>query len=135
MDLTVYLPDEIGKRAKSAKLNFSRLLRDDVTTELERRKTVSKTLDKPQEFKLDLETKDGGQGYVGRITGALIADDERGECSVYLTNDERVIVYDWKRLDYHEIDDVSALRDWLEDDEAYFAAMNALGEEPEPIDL
>ena len=115
------------------KLNLSRLLRDAVTTEL-RGETVRKTLAKPQVHKLDLENSNG-IGYFGRITGAEIVYDERSKVTVYLTEDERVIVYDSKKLAYREIEDVSDLRDWLRDDEAYFTAMDGLGEEPEPIDL
>jgi hypothetical protein len=104
VDITVYLPDEIGEHAKQRKLNLSRLLRNAVITELERMDTVETTLQTSQEYQLDLEDEDG-RAYTGRIVGKEIAWDEREETSVYLTSDERVIAYDGRRLRYWELGD------------------------------
>jgi hypothetical protein len=128
VDLTVYLPDEIGVEAKEAELNFSRLLRAAVTEELQRRRKVEQSLKDAKEFELALE-KDG-RAYKGRLTGARIASHESRDVDVYLTDDERVIVHDIKRGDYWEIEDPGEeLRNWL-DDESYFEAMGRLGQEP-----
>lgn len=127
MDITVYLPDEIGRRAKAAELPLSRMLRDAVIQELERQDAVTKTLTDPQTFELDLEDRDGN-AYTGRITGAKIADDR--DVTIYLTDDERVIAYEADKGRYDVVDDPeSDLANWLRGD-AYLEAMNALGLKP-----
>jgi hypothetical protein len=128
MDITVYLPDELGQRAKTAELNLSRLLRDAVTDELERRAAVSSTLKDAQEYLLDLED-DEGRSYVGRLTGVrLSAAGEFG--GVYLADDQRVLLHDSERGRLWEIDyPETELRDHLDDDD-YIDAMNALGHKP-----
>ncbi len=128
MDVTVYLPEDIGKRAKAEGLNLSRLLRDAVSQELERRDAVSKALEDPKTYEVALEDRDG-RGYVGRITGKEIAFDDRAEKTVYLTTDERILVHDAHRNDYFEVDDPEELRDALHEG-AYIDALNALGEQP-----
>src|SRR5262245_28047518 len=130
MNVNVYLPDDLGKRAKRADLAFSQLLRDAVTAELERREAMASTLtDDPQTFELELEDKDGFT-YKGRITGKLITSEERGGLDVYLTEDERVILYYGERLDYWELDDPEyELRDELEMG-TYREACAALGIKP-----
>ncbi|MBA3383269.1 MAG: hypothetical protein H0T20_01270 [Actinobacteria bacterium] len=129
MDVACYLPEEIGARAKAADLPFSRLLRDAVTDELERREAMKQTLNEPTVYEVTVEDDDN-RTYVGRITGALIASDHRDEVTVYLTTDERVIVHDERDAKYHELrDPVTQLRDWLSDG-AYADALRALGETP-----
>jgi post-segregation antitoxin (ccd killing protein) len=124
MDITVYLPDEIGERAKSAGLNLSRLLRDAVSQELERRDALAETLENPETYNVALEDRDGLE-YTGRITGRLIASS--GDIDVYLAEDERVLVHDRFKLKYWEEDDPQEnLRDVLEPG-SYRTAMNALG--------
>ena len=131
MDITVYLPDEIGKRAKKAGLNLSGLLRTAVTEELEMIEARAETLNDPRTFDVGLEDEEG-HFYIGRVTGALIAQD--GDTQVFLTEDERVLLYDYDNSKCRPIDDPeSALRDALGDG-AYFEAMIALGETP-VIDL
>lgn len=133
MDITVYLPDEIGQRAKAAELNLSGLLRAAVSDELERRAQVTKTLTEPQTYEIYLEDRDG-RGYKGRITGAMLVRTN-DDIEVYLTDDERVIVYDENKTEHWELDNpVAELRDWLVSDADYAEAMKALGESP-VIDL
>ena len=133
MDFTVYLPDDIGKRAKEAQdLNLSRLLRDAVTRELERREAMKTTLETPTTHEVYVEDRDG-RGYTGRITGrSIAATEDHEEIEVFLTTDERVIVYYGKKNEYHVLDNpAEELREWLSDaPAAYFDAMTALGEEP-----
>ena len=124
MDITVYLPDEIGERAKAAPgLNLSRLLRDAVTDALQRREAMAKTLSESQEHQVGVEDKDG-RFFTGRITGSVIAISD--DLTVYLTDDERVLVHDSNKLRYWEVDDAQEeLRDLTGG--AYQDAMDALG--------
>lgn len=134
MDFTVYLPDELGARAKDElKGQLSRLFRDAVEAEMKRREAMAKTLAEPQEFKVAIEDSEG-RYYTGRISGSLIAYDDRREVSVYLTTDERVIVYDGGKQKHYVLDDPEEqLRGWLSP-AAYSDAMEAFGIVP-VIDL
>jgi hypothetical protein len=132
MDITVYLPDEIGERAKAAGLKLSRLLRGAVVRELERRVAMEQSLEEHQEFTITTEDADG-KPYLGRITGRAIAVS--GDVDVYLTTDQRVLVHNTSTLEHWEVDDAKGeLLDFLEPG-AYQQVLNALGLEVEPIDL
>lgn len=129
MDITVYLPDEIGERAKEEELNLSRLLRDAVTDELERRETMAKTLDETETFEVELRDKED-RPYTGQIKGKRVAWDDKSGYEVFLTDDERVLFYDEGRQQYHQFDDpVEQLRSWLSP-AMYSEALYALGEKP-----
>jgi hypothetical protein len=132
MNVNVYLPDELGARAKEAELPFSQLLQGAVLQELERIATVQKTLTEPEVYELYLEDREG-RSYKGRVTGALIAEIYEGPrhgVQAYLTADERVIIYDGEKQ-YFEVEDddvEEALRGWLGNDPAaYTDACEALG--------
>jgi hypothetical protein len=126
MNINVYLPDDLGKRAKEAGLPFSELLRGAVVAELERREAVASTLEETSEHELYLENKDG-VSYIGRVTGTIIGRDRYGAGFVFLTDDERVLVYDENRSSYWISEDPEEdLRELLDDAE-YFNAMQALG--------
>ncbi len=103
MDVTVYLPNQLGERAKREGINLSRTLRNAVQVEIERREAVSNTLSGTEVYELALEDDDGTP-ITGRIRGTLLVDDDRGS-TVYLTADERVIVHDEKRLRYEVVND------------------------------
>jgi hypothetical protein len=138
MNINVYLPDDLGKQAKDAELPLSRLLREAVKDELERKAMITKALAEPQTFELRLEDGDG-RAFTGRITGTLIATGH-DEVELYLTDSKRVIGYDPNRLKYwelgqeHTVPFEEELRDFLGDDSAYIDAIHALGEKP-VIDL
>ncbi len=130
VDITVYLPDEIGTRAKEAELPFSRMLRDAVEEELDRRATIADTLaEGVQEHEVDLET------HTGVITGKLLGTFKDGD-QIFLTNDERVLVYQAERMDYYEMEDPEAeladlLQQTREPDTSIIAdVMRALGFRP-----
>src|SRR4051812_13066820 len=91
MKVNAYLPDDLGKRAKEADLPYSQLLRDAVTSELERREAVSATLADTKEYLLDVRHPEGYL-YTGRINGKLISQARDAE--VYLTDDERLLLHD-----------------------------------------
>ena len=87
---------------------------------------VNETLEKTTEYMLDLEDQEG-RIYTGRLTGQLIAYDERTTASVFLTTEERVILHNPDKLQMWEIEyPVEELRDAL-DEGPYIDAMNALG--------
>ena len=129
MDITVYLPDEIGTWAKDNDLKLSAMLRAAVTEERDRRAAVARTLGDSAVHELRVEGRDG-PSYAVRVHGALIAEQHggpAGDVYVYLTEDERLFVHGGGRLD--EVGDRGDLRDLLYDDDAYIAAMDALGAE------
>ena len=124
MNVNLYLPDELGQRAKAADLPLSRLLQAAVSNELERRAAVSNTLQDIQTYEVEIEDRNG-YTYTGRITGTCIA--ESGDVSVYLTEDGRVIGHNASRLEHRVFDDPeTSLREALWPG-AYQEAMSALG--------
>jgi hypothetical protein len=128
VDITVYLPDALGERAKEQNINLSRTLRDAIEEELEMRDAMKTTLEDTQVYEVELE-----DGTTGRITGTRIATDWKDGDEVYLTEDERVLYYDAQRERVREIEDPQEeLRNL--DGEQYSAAAAALGFKP-VIDL
>lgn len=127
MDITVYLPDELGREAKAAELNLSRLLRDAVTDELTRRKEVEATLKDPQTYEIDIENENGDV-YTGRVTGKLLVMGK--DVDIYLTDDERVILYDRMGLKYWEVDDLEQEARYHLTDDEYVELLPALGIKP-----
>jgi len=130
VDITVYLPDELGTRAKEADLPFSRMLRNAVEAELDRRAAVAQALaDGVEEHEVDLE-----DGTIGVITGKLLG--ETGSDQIYLTDDERLLIYDANREHVDEFEfPESDLGEWLEnasraDSEVIAAVMRELGFRP-----
>jgi post-segregation antitoxin (ccd killing protein) len=134
MNFNLYLPDDLGGRAKSEGLKLSRLLRDAVTKELERKDALAATLGEPLVYEVNLVTADGAP-YIGRITGRrLVEADVSGPFDVYLASDGRVILYhaDDQMVHVHESageDLVNVLKDALSDAE-FIAACQALGVRP-----
>ena len=128
MDITIYLPDDIAQRAKKQNINLSRLLRDALVEQFRVEDIMAKTLEGASEIKLKLENENGNI-YTGRITGKKIASGDHVE--VYLTKDERVIVYDFGNLKYWvEGEDWQVdLEDLIGDRDVYVEAMDALGRE------
>ena len=85
----------------------------------------AETLEDPQVHEVYLEGEE--HAYTGRITGALIAGDDGGDFQVYLTQDERVLVYHHSKARYWECEDPEAdLRELLRPD-AYLAAFAIAG--------
>lgn len=125
MDITVYLPDELGRRAKDANVNLSAALRGEVEAELRRRETTAKTAAQATEHRLTVEGDTGT--YQVRLHGKRIAEDRN--VAVFVGEDAQLYVYDWGRAKLVRNVEVEDLRDWLGDDEAYVEAMAALGEE------
>jgi hypothetical protein len=93
VDITVYLPDQLGAEAKAAGLPLSAMLRAAVQEELERLRTLDQHTSEMQEHELELVTKDGDP-YTGTIVATLLGEGRKGEDYVYLTEDHRVIWHD-----------------------------------------
>lgn len=128
MDITVYLPEEIGAKAKEADLPFSRLLRGAVEEELEQLACMEQAMKSVRVHKLEL-TDQHGREYIGQFTGKLIVEDE-GDREVYLTEDGRTLLYDPMKMELDEIEDPQEeLRNWLRED-AYMEAGEMLGFKP-----
>jgi hypothetical protein len=125
MDITIYLPEELGKRAKDdASVNLSRMLRDALTEHYHQEDAMEATLKDPTTIELDLEN-----GTIGRFTGKEIGEN------VFLTESGNVVGYDPDKLEYSVLEDPqNQLQDLLPDPEEYAHAMNALGLRP-VIDL
>lgn len=131
MDITIYLPDELALRAKSAGVNLSRLLRDALIEQFHQEDAVANATQDATIVTLDLQDRDG-RAYKGRITASRIAQTDRVE--VYLTPEEKVVVYDLDQLRYDVVEDPEEeLVDLLRDDD-YLEVMNALGIVP-TVDL
>lgn len=135
MKVNLYLPDEIGQRAKAAEpeLNLSRLLRDAVEEELRRREHVAAMLVDVEKHELRLHNEQGAP-YTGVLTGKLIAYNENNATSVFLTSDERLMVHDEFEETVEQIDNPDEIRTWLKDDELYISVCAALGK-PARVEL
>lgn len=136
MKVNIYLPDELGERAKKEELNLSRMLRDAVTAEMDLREAMARSLSDVRRYEIELSTDEGDE-YIGRVTGteiANVADDIR----IFLTNDRRVLVYNRYDLDVHDLSEpepgvdpnttlTENLRVWLAEPDDYIRACKALG--------
>jgi len=135
MNITVYIQDELGAKAKEAGLPMSALFQKAVTGELERRRAVEVTESKANTYEVDMVDEEGRR-YTGRIIGTRMAEGHRGE-QVYLGEDERVLVYDpntegqWQ---CYEVEDAEEDLRQILDHEEYLATLSALGIKP-TIDL
>jgi hypothetical protein len=130
MDITIYLPDELGQWAKDAGLNLSQTLRSEVEAERHRRTAVDQTLESAGVVHLRVEGRDG-RTYTARLHATAL-HEETGDVQAYLGEDGRVYVYDERDNTLHTHDTSMDLGDWLAAylrDDAYIQAMNALGED------
>jgi len=134
MDITVYLPDEIGRWAKEHDVNLSAMLREAVIEERQRREVV----DIGGESEVhELYTEDDIGGHTVRLHGKEIAYDGR-HVTAYLTEDGGVFVYHGDEQQLYELGDPAdpnpdpgygkGLRPWFDDDATYVGAMAAIGE-------
>jgi hypothetical protein len=131
MDITIYLPDDLGKWAKEHELPLSRMLREAVEAEQSRQLAIQNTLEEAGTTELEVEDDDG-DSYTARIHGTLIAEQGGGSYPgvyVYLGKDENVYVYEESSGKLYRDVAHSDLRDWLPDDAAYSDSMRALGED------
>lgn len=137
MDITVYLPDELGARAKEANLNFSRLLRDRVEIELRVRHAMRAAAGEAVDWEIELESG-SGHTYKGRVRGTLLVEGSRGVyigSQIIVTEDGRFIFYDANNLQHYELDEgdtevfARSIRELCYDDEEYVEVMAKIGRE------
>jgi hypothetical protein len=140
MDVTVYLPDEIGRRAKDEELKLSRMLRDAVTAEFKRRDAIDEALDEIQTYEV-WPVEMNGVLVTGRITGKLIASCADSQDGVlFLTDDKRVLGHVESDASIERLDDpteqlVANLNRFFDGEfEPFTEACQALGVAP-VIDL
>ena len=127
--VSVYIPDDLRSRAEEAGINLSATLRAALQIELDRRTAIANTLATGiEDHEVELED------VTGVITGKFLgATDD--DAQFYLTDDERVLVYDRARervdeLAYPESD----LAEWLQNNprgsEVLASVMRQLGFRP-----
>ena len=93
MNLTVYLPDELGRRAKEAELPFSRLLRDAVSEELQRAAELER-LNEGSEAEMKtykLKVGKGDKLWLARFKGIRIAATDN--LDIYRTENSEIVLY------------------------------------------
>lgn len=129
MDITIYLPDELGRWAKESGLNLSQALRAEVERERRRRTAAP---DDSEALMLPVKDRDG-RSYTVRFHGVPLNERRSGVLALIGENDA---LYVHSERD-HSFDEFPAdgtrsraewLRDLLDDDEDYIEAMSALGE-------
>jgi hypothetical protein len=135
VDITVYLPDNVGQWAKNAGLNLSATLREAIEDERQRREVRDVG---GESVVHELFVDDDLGGHTVRLHGKdLFHDDGRrsGFATLYATEDGRLFVYHEGEAQLYEIDDPTdpdyggnGLRAHFPDDAAYVAAMAAIGE-------
>lgn len=130
--VSVYIPDELRNRAEEAGINLSATLRDAVEEELARRAAIAETVsDGVEEHEVELD-----DGSIGVITGKRLGRSMDTEVEIFLTDDERVIVYNPERQQANELEDPEAeLAEWLQsahrdEAEVIAGAMRSLGYRP-----
>jgi post-segregation antitoxin (ccd killing protein) len=133
VDITVYLPDEIARRAKAQNVNLSRILRDALTDQFAEEDTMRTTLDAAQAITLELRTEEG-RSYRGRLAAVRIGRGAPDGADVYLRRNGDVVAHRAEDgVLTTVLDPENDLRSILPTAE-YIAAMNAIGIVPE-VDL
>ena len=134
MDVTIYLPDEIGAWAKNQELPLSRMLREAVENERRRHDAAARLAAEAKTYMLDVREPDGyggGGDFTVRFHGTLIATQDisgYGSTEVYRGEDGKVYVHDFEGQLSRDLDPDS-LRE-IVDVATYVKAMHALGQVP-----
>lgn len=133
MDITIYLPDELGKWAKEHELGLSRMLRDAVEAEKRRLEAGATLKAKAETYLMSVAEPDDHGGtdyYTARLHGRRIGAGCLGGGDVYVYVGENGKLYVHSTADDSLVRDVATgeLRKYV-DETAYVEAMRALGEE------
>jgi hypothetical protein len=126
VDITIYLPDELGQWAKHNGIKLSRMLREAVEGEKKRREAVADVLLRGSETtELPVEDDDIGC-YTVRLHGTRLVRD--GDIVVFLGENKKLYVYDGGKRDLHSDVRPEKLNGWIVD-AAYYQVLRDLGEE------
>jgi hypothetical protein len=134
MDITIYLPDELGKWAKEHDLGLSRMLRDAVEDEKQRRDAEAALAEGAATHKLDVREPNGYGGsddITVRLHGTLIAKQRisgHGSTEVYMGQDGKIYVHDFQG-ELHRNVEPDDLGEFVTGS-TYIEAMRTLGAEP-----
>jgi hypothetical protein len=112
MDITIYLPDEIGQWAKDKGLGLSRMLRDAVIEEQDRRQAIADSQDGMTETIIDTTNRYGEPGERLRFTGKEISGYP-GCVTVYLTEAGQVLMVDSDYERYETFPGREEFDDWV----------------------
>jgi post-segregation antitoxin (ccd killing protein) len=132
MDVTVYLPDEIGQWAKDAELNLSGLLREAVLRVRRGMEAAEETASHAKVVELSVADDDGF--YTARLHGTKMAQGslrprEKPRFEIYITESGEVVSYHPRTKKLYRAMKGEELRGIL-DDKTYIAVMRAAGQEP-----
>jgi hypothetical protein len=133
MDITIYLPDELGKWAKEHDLPLSRMLRAAAEAEQHRYGAAEFLAEDVAIHRLpvaDTDRQGHDADYTARLHGTLIATQHLGndsDVNIYFGRDRKVYVHDVDGQLDRDVDP-EGLREYV-DEATYIRAMNALGEE------
>jgi len=123
LNITVYLPEEIGTWAKKADLNLSYMLRRAVEGEQHRQAVRMNLGDQSGVHELEVQDKHK-RIYTARFHGRLLT--EHDGVTAYLSDDGNIWTYDGSSFDLCPHDEPWLdLQDWPLDD--YLTVMEAIG--------
>ncbi len=134
MDITVYLPDELGKWAKEHHLHLSRMLREAIEIENRRRDASAALAAQTTTHELPVSepsSPSGTGGYTARLHGVLIATQQLADGSsinVYAGEDDKMYVHYTADGRLHRDVEPEQLGQYV-DEPTYIEAMRALGED------
>jgi hypothetical protein len=132
MDITIYLPDEIGKWAKENDLGLSRMLREAVEDEKRRREAAAALAAEAGTYELAAREPGEGPDITVRFHGTLIArqdvSDGMASTDVYRGKDGKIYVHDFLSEFYRDLEP-EELRKHV-GESAYVQAMHAIGQVP-----
>ncbi len=130
MDITIYLPDDLGRWAKEHQLHLSRMLREAVEVEKQRREASAEAA--THELAVSGPGDQGGTGdYTARLHGVLIATQHlsgHGSVNVYAGEDDKMYVHNTADGQLYRDVEPEQLRRYV-DEPTYIEAMRALGED------
>jgi len=134
MDITIYLPDELGEWAKEHHLHLSRMLREAVEIERRRRDASAALAAETTTHELavsDRSTSSVTDDYTARLHGVLIATQDLGggrSINVYAGEDDKMYVHYTADGRLRRDVEPEELRQYV-DVSTYIEAMRALGED------
>jgi len=131
MDITVYLPDELGNWARDHDLHLSRMLRETVEIEKRRREASAALAAETTTHELAVSEPGSPGDYTARLHGVLIATQHLGgggSIDVYAGEDDKMYVHYTAEGRLRRDVEPEQLQQYV-DEPTYIQAMRALGED------